>query len=275
MKKLFYAILLIGLVGCGNDTKTLPNNLRVYESVYDQKYNFGGAYGAEEVKPFGGLNGKVKQIITELDTIRFYPNGLVDEIVSNSGTVERYTYCYKYRNDKLFRKILHNGTVCFEDVTHYNSGLPLTRESSAGIEKWRYDYDGNLLDYHRNDTLLLERNFYAGIEEYDYAKNTFTTTHKNELGKIAYINHYDGTSMKFTYIDEYFYEDDGSYTIRSVAHNDTYSFHSYDKYGNFLSDKHSSCEYEYDSLGNWIKMTMFSPYTLEETCEVRKITYWE
>ena len=66
MKKLFYALILIGLVGCGKNKTTIPDNLRVYESVYDQEYHFDGAYGASEIKPFGGMFGKVKQVISPL-----------------------------------------------------------------------------------------------------------------------------------------------------------------------------------------------------------------
>ena len=58
MKKLFYALILIGLVGCGAKETLLPDKIKVY-----QIYEYDNNYGTEEQLPFGGLRGEVKQIV--------------------------------------------------------------------------------------------------------------------------------------------------------------------------------------------------------------------
>ena len=296
MKKLFYMLVLIGLVGCGKNKPAIPDNLRVYESVYDQEYHFDGAYGAREIKPFGGMFGIIKQVISPLANggekkILYHRNGLIDEIATSSfdestrqNLVDEVKYLYKYSDDVLLRTVLKNGSSVYEDKTYYRNRLPMLRESRAGTEKWGYDNEGRMTTYHRNDTLMLEKSYMLDtsyeekwIEEYRYnpdnGRYSKAVTNFNDVGQIIEIKYYE--SGEYLYSEEYEYNDDGSYEFYSSGEFGYWHIR-HDKFGNFAGDRSMELKFEYDSLGNWIKKIEDSWMSAElHDTEIRQITYWE
>lgn len=288
MKKLFYALILIGLVGCGKNKTAIPDNLRVYESVYDQEYHFDGAYGAREIKPFGGMFGKVKQITEYFPNgskqlILFHENGLIDEI-KTSTIGDEVKYSYKYSDDVLLRTIWKNESLIYEDTTYYMDGLPTLRESRAGTEVWGYDNEGRMTTYHRNDTLMLIRIYMPDIlhkgkwiEEYRYNPDddgySHSITYFNNDGQIT-ERKYSGPGDEYLDTAEYEYNDDGSYNLYQYGE---FYWHciQYDKFGNYAGDRRENIEYEYDYLGNWIKKISESVVTEEHSVEYREIIYWD
>lgn len=280
MKKLFYALILIGLVGCGSNEGTLPENLRMYTSAYDSQ----DSYGTDEIKPFQGLHGNVKQISYPLhnggnETITFHRNGFVDEISNSSfnedakqNIVEAIKYSYKYEDDILHMTITENDVTVYEDRTYYRLGLPILRESKVGTEKWHYDYEGRLTHYYRNDTLLMEKRYVLGdggygdsIEEYDYRRNLHSITQYNNYGQILKVDYYNERGFSFS--DEYEHYEDGSYWNGMFI---------VDKDGNPLSRGAIRYFYKYDHEGNWIQLR--EKYNYEDgyfSESVRKIIYWE
>lgn len=289
MKKLFYALILIGLVGCGAKETLLPDKIKVY-----QIYEYDNNYGTEEQLPFGGLRGEVKQIIKHLgnggtETYTFHRNGLIDEIstdvfdpTSKQNKIDRIKYIYKYEDDVLYRTIEKNGSKIHEDKTYYRNGLPMLRESKAGTEKWNFDNEGRLISYIRNDYFLLEKKYmlnsaYEGkwIEEYLYMDNPYKkyVTHYNHQNQITGIelftfNQFDDSDDPWMWIntEEYSYNRDGSYSNDHA---------SYDRFGNLKGDGYCSIQYEYDIYSNWIKKISDTWQTEEHTEEYREIFYWE
>ena len=289
MKKLFYALILIGLVGCGAKETLLPDKIKVY-----QIYEYDNNYGTEEQLPFGGLRGEVKQIVKHIgnggtETYTFHRNGLIDEIstdvfdpTSKQNKIDRIKYIYKYEDDVLYRTIQKNGSKIHEDKTYYRNGLPMLRESKAGTEKWNFDNEGRLISYIRNDYFLLEKKYmlnsaYEGkwIEEYLYMDNPYKkyVTHYNHQNQITGIelftfNQFDDSDDPWMWIntEEYSYNRDGSYSNDHA---------SYDRFGNLKGDGYCSIQYEYDIYSNWIKKISDTWQTEEHTEEYREIFYWE
>lgn len=293
MKKLFYALILIGLVGCGAKETLLPDKIKVY-----QIYEYDNNYGTEEQLPFGGLRGEVKQIVKHIgnggtETYTFHRNGLIDEIstdvfdpTSKQNKIDRIKYIYKYEDDVLYRTIQKNGSKIHEDKTYYRNGLPMLRESKAGTEKWNFDNEGRLISYIRNDDILLEKKYmlnsaYEGkwIEEYHYMDKPYlkSKTNYNDANQITSIDYYtlndpddrDNPLINpwtYSFTEEYYYNRDGSYSTDYVA---------FDKFGNLEGDRHSAIKYEYDEHNNWTKRITDYWHSDYHTEEYRDITYWE
>ena len=288
MKKLFYALMLIGLVGCGAKETLLPDKIKVY-----QIYEYDNNYGTEEQLPFGGLRGEVKQIVKHIgnggtETYTFHRNGLIYEIstdvfdpTSKQNKIDRIKYIYKYEDDVLYRTIQKNGSKIHEDKTYYRNGLPMLRESNAGTEKWNFDNEGRLISYIRNDNILLEKKYmlnsaYEGkwIEEYRYMDNPYKKyktnyNHANQITSIEHFtfDHFDDSDnpWMWIYAEEYSYNSDGSYYTDN---------RSFDKFGNLEGDGYCSIQYEYDVNSNWIKKISDTWQTEEHTEEYREIIYW-
>ena len=288
MKKLFYALILIGLVGCGAKETLLPDKIKVY-----QIYEYDNNYGTEEQLPFGGLRGEVKQIVKHIgnggtETYTFHRNGLIDEIstdvfdpTSKQNKIDRIKYIYKYEDDVLYRTIQKNGSKIHEDKTYYRNGLPMLRESKAGTEKWNFDNEGRLISYIRNDDILLEKKYmlnsaYEGkwIEEYrymdtPYKKYVTNYNHQNQITGIELFtfDQFDDSDdpWMWIYTEEYSYNSDGSY------YNDQAS---YDRFGNLEGTRFGSIQYVYDVNGNWIKKISDTWQPEEHSEEYREIIYW-
>lgn len=289
MKKLFYALILIGLAGCGTKETALPENIKIY-----QIFEYDNNYGTEEQLPFGGLRGEVKQIVKHIgnggtETYTYHRNGLIDEITtdafdptSKQNKIDRIKYIYKYEDDVLYRTIQKNGTTLHEDKTYYRNGIPMLRESNAGTEKWNYDNEGRLISYIRNDEILLEKKYmlnsaYEGkwIEEYrymdkPYKKSKTNYNHANQIISIEHFtfDHFDDSDnpWMWIYADEYSYNSDGSYYN---------GYESYDRFGNLEGDRHHTIRYEFDEAGNWTKKITDFWHSENHSEEIRKITYWE
>lgn len=293
MKKLFYMLVLIGLVGCGAKETLLPVKIKIY-----QIYEYDNSYGMEEQLPFGGLRGEVKQIVNHIEnggteTYTFHRNGLIDEIstdvfdpTSKQNKIDRIKYIYKYEDDILYRTIQKNGSKIHEDKTYYRNGLPMLRESKAGTEKWNFDNEGRLISYIRNDDILLEKKYmlnsgYEGkwIEEYHYMDKPYlkSITNYNDANQITSIDNYTFNDpddsdnplinpWTYTYTEEYYYNRDGSYSTDYVA---------FDKFGNLEGNRHCAIEYEYDEHNNWTKRITDYWHSEYHTEEYRDITYWE
>ena len=293
MKKLFYALILIGLVGCGAKETLLPVKIKIY-----QIYEYDNSYGMEEQLPFGGLRGEVKQIVNHIEnggteTYTFHRNGLIDEIStdvfdaeSKQNKIDKIKYNYKYKDDILYRTIQKNGSKIHEDKTYYRNGLPMLRESNAGTEKWNFDNEGRLISYIRNDDILLEKKYmlnsgYEGkwIEEYHYMDKPYlkSITNYNDANQITSIDNYTFNDpddsdnplinpWTYTYTEEYYYNRDGSYSTDYVA---------FDKFGNLEGNRHCAIEYEYDEHNNWTKRITDYWHSEYHTEEYRDITYWE
>ena len=289
MKKLFYALILIGLAGCGTKETALPENIKIY-----QIFEYDNNYGTEEQLPFGGLRGEVKQIVKHIgnggtETYTYHRNGLIDEITtdafdptSKQNKIDRIKYIYKYEDDVLYRTIQKNGTTLHEDKTYYRNGIPMLRESNAGTEKWNYDNEGRLISYIRNDEILLEKKYmlnsaYEGkwIEEYRYMDKPYkkSKTNYNYANQIISIEHFtfdhfddSDNPWMWIYADEYSYNSDGSYYN---------GYESYDRFGNLEGDRHHTIRYEFDEAGNWTKKITDFWHSENHSEEIRKITYWE
>lgn len=279
MKKLFYMLLLIGLVGCSQQGTILPDNLKEYKI-----YEYDNSYGMYEKVPFDGLHGKVKQIVyhTEnggTETYTFHKNGMINEITTDQfddtslkNKVDKTKFIYKYNNGVLSRTILKNGSKIHTDKTYYREGLPLARESKAGKEKWEYDNQGRLVAYYRNEELLMDKKYmlesaYEGkwIEENNYKLSLYFVTHYDADDRVIRVDYYNGVTKEFSYSNKYEYYENG-YT-------DGYSY--YDKYGNLEGDRHHTIQYEFDGAGNWTKRITDFWHSENHSEEIRKIIYWE
>ena len=292
MKKLFCALVLIGLVGCGAKETVLPDNIKVY-----QIYEYDGKYGMIEQSPFDGLKGEVKQVVNHIEnggteTYTFHRNGLPDKIstdvfdaASKQNKIEKIKYAYKYKDDVLYRTILKNGSKIHEDKTYYRNGLPILRESNAGTENWSHDHEGRMTSYSRNGKVLFEKKYmlnsaYEGkwIEEYLYMDKPYlkSITNYNNANQITSIDNYTFNEpdsdnplinpWTYTYTEEYYYKRDGSYSTDYAA---------YDKFGNPEGDRYCAIQYEYDMNENWIKKITDFWHSGNHTEEYREITYWE
>ena len=293
MKKLFYALILIGFVGCGAKETVLPDNIKVY-----QIYEYDGKYGMIEQPPFDGLKGEVKQVVNHIEnggteTYTFHRNGLIDEIStdvfdaeSKQNKIDKIKYNYKYKDDILYRTILKNGSKIHEDKTYYRNGLPMLRESNGGTENWNHDNEGRLTSYSRNGKVIFEKKYmlnsaYEGkwIEEYHYMDKPYlrSITNYNDANQITSIDNYTFNDpdesdnplinpWTYTYTEEYYYNRDGSYSTDYVA---------FDKFGNLEGTRECAIEYEYDEHNNWTKRITDYWHSEYHTEEYRDITYWE
>ena len=204
MKKLFYALILIGLAGCGAKETLLPDKIKVY-----QIYEYDGKYGMIEQPPFDGLKGEVKQVVNHIEnggteTYTFHRNGLIDEIStdvfdaeSKQNKIDKIKYNYKYKDDILYRTILKNGSKIHEDKTYYRNGLPMLRESNGGTENWNHDNEGRLTSYSRNGKVIFEKKYmlnsaYEGkwIEEYHYMDKPYLRSITNYNDALSSIKTY-------------------------------------------------------------------------------------
>ena len=93
----FYALILIGLAGCGTKETALPENIKIYQ-IYEYDNNSG------------------------TETYTYHRNGLIDEITtdafdptSKQNKIDRIKYIYKYEDDVLYRTIQKNGTTIMKD----------------------------------------------------------------------------------------------------------------------------------------------------------------
>ena len=283
MKKLFYALILIGLAGCGQQETIIPDHLKII--------GFTRFYGmSEDVSSvtYQLGNGGERKVL-------FQKDGLIDQIVTEEfdeaqrqKVVNVDKYIYKYKDDVLTETIQRNNSSISERKTYYMRGLPIMRESELGTEKWEYDSADRITSYYKNDTLFQQTTYMLDsafkdkwtedciYDEYEDEYVYLKTYYDNE-NKVIYKDCFTGVERSFEYREVYQYDKDGSWRVGQTFDIDIepYRFRKYNKYGDFVGDFYTTVQYTYDSNGNWIKKIEDDPHSDIHEETIRIITYWE
>lgn len=283
MKKLFYVLILIGLVGCGQQETNIPDDLKIIGFTR-----------------FNGMSEDVSSVTYQLGNggerkVLFQKDGLIDQIVTEEfdeaqrqKVVNVDKYIYKYKDDVLTETIQRNNSSISERKTYYMRGLPIMRESELGTEKWEYDSADRITAYYKNDTLFQQTTYMLDsafkdkwtedciYDEYEDEYVYLKTYYDNE-NKVIYKDCFTGVERSFEYREVHQYDKDGSWRVGQTFDIDIepYRFRKYNKYGDFVGDFYTTVQYTYDSNGNWIKKIEDDPHSDIHEETIRIITYWE
>lgn len=283
MKKLFYMLVLIGLVGCGQQETKIPDDLKIIGFTR-----------------FNGMSEDVSSVTYQLGNggerkVLFQKDGLIDQIVTEEfdeaqrqKVVNVDKYIYKYKDDVLTETIQRNNSSISERKTYYMRGLPIMRESELGTEKWEYDSADRITAYYKNDTLFQQTTYMLDsafkdkwtedciYDEYEDEYVYLKTYYDNE-NKVIYKDCFTGVERSFEYREVHQYDKDGSWRVGQTFDIDIepYRFRKYNKYGDFVGDFYTTVQYTYDSNGNWIKKIEDDPHSDIHEETIRIITYWE